>query len=203
MRVFFFYTITFITSLLLLLFCRFYIQSIILFFLIIRCVIVFEFTFLSFFFYYLLKNKRKKIFFISVTIAFIAYSVYDYLSTSKSDFDYFPLVVESLFFLILIPYYFYEKMQFSIASPIYQSPDFWISVSFLIYFSGNFFLFLYTKVMSADPQFADQYNIIYDSFTILKDTLLCIAIFVNKSRSQNNKQFNIPISINLDIYKQN
>jgi hypothetical protein len=201
MRVFFFYTIAFIIFLSSVLLFRFYLRSITLAYLVMRIAIVMEFTFLSFFYYYILKNKRKKIFFVSATFFFIIYSIYNYCITNTTDFNYSPLIAECLFFLVVIPYYLYEKMQYSITTPIYQSPDFWISIGFLIYFSGNFFLFLFSKVMFSDPHFAEQYNIVYCSFTILKDFLLCIAIFVNKSHAKDNKQLNIPISINLDIYK--
>jgi hypothetical protein len=101
---------------------------------------------------------------------------------------------------MVIPYYFYEKMQYSVTTPVYQSPDFWISAAFLIYFSGNFFLFLFTKAMQKDPEFSKQYNLIYDSFTILKDILLCTAIFVNSHQDKKIEKSNIPISIDLDIF---
>jgi hypothetical protein len=206
MRVFFFYTIAFIIFLSLVIFFRFYLGYINVAYFLMRLVIVSEFIFLSIFYYYLLKNSKKRVFFTAAIILFIIYSFYDYHSGGRSDFSYSSLVVECLFFLVVIPYYLYEKMQYSISTPIYQSPDFWISFGFLIYYSGNFFLFIYSKVMFSDPRFAKQYNIqfdvIYDCFTLLKDFLLCIAIFVNNSTDKSNKQFNVPISIDLDIYKK-
>ena len=65
--------------------------------------------------------------------------------------------------------------------PLYQLPSFWISVAFLIYFSGNFFLFLFSKVIENDPGFANQYTLIYSSITIIKNILLCTALIVNRN----------------------
>ena len=64
--------------------------------------------------------------------------------------------------------------------PLYQLPSFWISVAFLVYFSGNFFLFLFSKVIENEPGFADQYTLIYSSITIIKNIFLCIALIINK-----------------------
>ena len=54
--------------------------------------------------------------------------------------------------------------------------------------------------MQKDPGFKNQYNMIYDSFAILKDILLCTAIFVNNRHNKKVEKSNIPISINLDIF---
>jgi hypothetical protein len=201
LKVFFVYTILFIFSLSLLLVSIHILKSSSFTLLVIRGIIVTEFSLLSLFYFYIIKNKNKKIVFICATIIFIIYSIYDYYISIGSDFSYIPLVIECLFFLFVILYYFYEKMQYSVTTPIYQSPDFWISVAFLVYFSGNFFLFLYTKTMSSDPQFKDLYNVIYDSFTIIKDVLLCTAIFVNNHREKEAVHYNIPISFDLDGFK--
>lgn len=54
--------------------------------------------------------------------------------------------------------------------------------------------------MQKDPGFRNQYNLIYDSFTIVKDILLCTAIFINNQQNIKTKKSNIPISIDLDIF---
>jgi hypothetical protein len=186
--------------LLLRLFSRYYLDSPSIQLIAVRFIIIIEFTFLCIFYYYILHNKNKKTVSAFSISVFLFYSIYDYYTTKGSDFTYIPLVIECLFFLFVIPYYFYEKMQYSVTSPIYQSPDFWISVAFLIYFSGNFFLFLFSKTMFKDSNSKIQYNLIYCCFTILKDILLCTAIFVNNRHNKKIEKSNIPISINLDIF---
>jgi hypothetical protein len=200
LKVFFIYTISFVLFLSLRLFFRYYLDSPLVQLFIVRISIIVEFIFLSLFYFYNLKYKRKKIFLISSLSIFIVYSFYDYY-TYPTEFSYIPLVIQCLFFLLVIPYYFYEQMQFSIASPIYQLPSFWISVAFLIYFSGNFFLFLYSKTMFKDTESKIQYNMIYCCFTIIKDMLLCTAIFINNHKDKEALHSNIPISFDLDSFK--
>ena len=51
-----------------------------------------------------------------------------------------------------------------------------LCLAFIINFSGNFFLFLYSKNSFNDEAFQRQYTIIYSTVTILKNILLCISI---------------------------
>jgi len=67
-------------------------------------------------------------------------------------------------------------MQETVAEPIYQKAIFWISVAFIINFSGNFFLFLYSKNSYNDQAFRNQFLIIYSSVTIIKNILLSIGV---------------------------
>jgi hypothetical protein len=51
--------------------------------------------------------------------------------------------------------------------------------------------------MINDPNFKEVYHAIYGSFTILKNSLLCVAIIVNAfSKDNNNKA---PISNKIDV----
>ena len=72
--------------------------------------------------------------------------------------------------------------EINVEEPIYQRSIFWVSVAFIINFSGNFFLFLYSKNSFNDEVFQRQYTIIYSSVTILKNILLCISLLINENR---------------------
>ena len=76
--------------------------------------------------------------------------------------------------------------------PIYQKAIFWISVAFIINFSGNFFLFLYSRTSYKDEIFKNQFTIIYSSVTILKNILLCISVMVKESNKNNQFDNNMP-----------
>src|SRR5439155_14524904 len=133
----------------------------------VRTFIITEVILIGIFYFENLKNNNvKKVLKLFIGL-FVIYSFYDYFSSDKMKFNFLPLVIECIFFLTVIIYYFFELMQYSIANPIYTLASFWISVAFLIYFSGNFFLFLFQKTMSADPGFVVQSAIIYSTVTIL------------------------------------
>lgn len=74
-------------------------------------------------------------------------------------------------------------MRTNFNTPLYELPSFWISVGFLVYFSGNFFLFLFSKITLPSPVFRQQYIFIYAFMTIIKNIMLCTAIIVNKNIS--------------------
>lgn len=162
-----------------------------------RFFLVAEFSLLSFFYYTSLSNKRIKLIFRISVILFFFYSIYDYIVTKPGDFSFVPLVIECLYFLLVILYFFYYKIQNNSNTSIYIQPVFWISVGFLIYFSGNFFLFLFSSSMINNPAFRLQYTIIYDSVTIIKNIFICTAIIVN---AKNDDQISNPTkNINIDL----
>ena len=113
---------------------------------------------------------------------FLVFCIWDYVfySVQGTKTRFGPLAIESLFFLLIIVYYFYEKMKFIASNPIYKLASFWILVAFLIYFSGTFLLFLSSISMFNDKNFIKQYNIIYGSIDILKNILLLGGLFIHR-----------------------
>ncbi len=203
MRVFFLYTLIFsfflILSGIFLLFYKDHFHQLI----VNRVFLVWEFIFLSWFYYTLLRFKYKKVFFITAATFFLLYSIFDFWVTDSGSFSFIPLVIECFFFLLVIVFYFYEKIQFNIATPIYYSPDFWISVAFLIYFSGNFFLFLFSKSMFDNPGFREQYTVIYGTVTIIKNIFLSTSIIVYSNLRLEENSIR-PLNVDLDaIYPFN
>lgn len=86
--------------------------------------------------------------------------------------------------------------------PIYQKTIFWISLAFIVNFSGNFFLFLFSKNSdTTDVDFRTQYTIIYSTVTIIKNLLLCISIFVKDSPNKESNK--IMFEVDLDSLKPN
>ena len=199
-RVFFLYSITFTLFLVLNILLKFFLNDSIHLLTANRFFLLSEFTFLAIYYNYILTFKHKKYLFLLFTIAFFLYSFYDFYTSVPGKFSYVPLVFESLFFLLVIVYFFYEKLQFSVTSPIYFSPNFWISVAFLIYFSGNFFIFLFVRSMVNDPNFRNQYTIIYGTVTIIKNIFLCTAVIANKELVSQQQMEAKPIDIDLGSF---
>ena len=166
-----------------------------------RVFLLIEFALLSKFYYYHLQYKSKKVIFLFATAGFVVYSIFDYLTAkSPQDFSFIPLVLECLFFALVIIYFFYEKIQFNLSTPILHTSEFWVSVAFLLYFAGNFFLFLFSKSMFNNPAFRVQYTIIYSTITIIKDILLSVSILVHVYVNNHKNRFNDPIEIDLGTF---
>ena len=200
LKVFFLYSATFAFFLCLSIYFRIFLQDSPHQLLINRFFLVTEFSFLSLFYNYTIVNKLKKTFFLFCVTAFILYSFYDYSKSKAGQFSFIPLVIECLFFLLVIIYFFYEKIKYNVSASLYYYPDFWISVGFLIYFSGNFFLFLFSKSMFNDPDFRFQYTIIYGFVTIIKNVFICMAIVVNANIEDQASKANKIIDIDLGTF---
>ena len=185
-RVFFLYTI--ITSILISL--AFYDNVIVInkpnYYIIARIHTIIEFTLISILFSFFINNQLiKKLVIISI-IPFILICIFDYYFSKIPTIAYTPLFIECLFFLLLILYFFYEKISQDINEPLLSTFNFWIAVAFIINFAGNFVLFIWSKSVTVrDQEFKDNYLIIYASVTILKNILLCYAI----TRRDQKKQF--------------
>ncbi|MEO7581668.1 MAG: hypothetical protein ABIS74_01640 [Ferruginibacter sp.] len=133
-------------------------------------------------------------------IPFLLFSLYDYVSSINKVFTYYPLVLECLLFPVIIIFFFYEKMKYSTKYPIYLAPAFWIGVAFLIFSTGNFFLFLFSKMLLQNTENKELYNNIYGFFTILKNVLLCIAIVVAKNSNVKDETPNINVNLELENF---
>lgn len=197
-KAFFFYSLVYGIFIILLLFFRYYLVSGVKASSILkRAVLIFELPLLCNYFYNVLVNKKVKYFFVFAVIFFTFFSLYDYYTSTERQNNFFPLAIECLFFILIIIYYFYEKIQFSLLTPIYLSMNFWVSTGLLLYFSGNFFLFLYSKTAEKNDVFKLQFNLVYDVFTITKDILLCIAVMINYYSVSVISKLNLPTEANI------
>lgn len=140
-------------------------------------------------------STAKKIVSLS-RIPFLIFCVIDFF-VAKSPFSNAPSLIEFLAFIIFIIYFFYEKMKTVNAYPIYQSISFWICVGLFIYFTGNFFFFLFVN-SSSDLLFARQMKIVYSFVTIIKNLLLCLAFFAHEYPPKTNDSFELPQELQLD-----
>lgn len=200
LKVFFVYTLILFISIIIHLTFRYIIKSYPSFLIFNRFYLIAEFALISLFFIHnIIHLKIKKIIRLLI-IPFLLFSLYDYLSSLDQEFTYYPLVMECLLFPLIIILFFYEKMKYSTKSPVYFSPAFWIAVAFLIFSTGNFFLFLFSKMLLQDLDHKFLYNNIYGFFTILKNILLCTAVVVAKY-SALKKDEPANIDINLEIEK--
>lgn len=110
-----------------------------------------------------------------------------------------PLSVECLFYIVLVLFYFFEKIKYISEISLYLIPSFWISIALLISFSGTFFLYLFSISMSKDPSFKNQYHIIYGCFTIIKNTLFLMSVLVNKNVVEaNSRKTLVDVAIDLE-----
>lgn len=184
-KVFFLYTLVITILVLAVLITRYYYGSFENYFFVTRIYNILEYSLLAYLFYLYIKNKIIRNILLFSSIPYVFFCVYDFLIAKEPSLAFQPLITEYLILLLFIVYFFFEVVQESVVEPIYQKPIFWISVAFIINFSGNFFLLLASVNSYQDEAFKYVFTIIYSSVTILKNVLLCISVTIKESKSDN------------------
>ncbi len=137
-----------------------------------------EFSFISYYFLIILRNESKtkniiKLFWIGFTI----YAVLNiFLNKSSRALDSIAMGIESLIIIILSTYYIFTQIKRVNHSSIFTDLHFWYTVTFLIYFSGTFFLNIMAESMRRNPEYQMLYFGINIGFNILKNVLLAVAM---------------------------
>jgi hypothetical protein len=97
------------------------------------------------YFYALGKQHRKSFFYIN--IAYFIFAVLNVLFIQKSTINTYALVLNSILVIIFCLYYFYWLLKELPTAQLQRLPMFWINSAFIIYFSGNLFLFVFTSYL--------------------------------------------------------
>lgn len=151
---------------------------------------VVEFSFFCLFYYYI-SAKTKKIIFL-IWIGFIIIAAIDFFFVNKmGGFDSFTSGTEALLIIGLCIYYLFMQIKGSNSLHIYSTTNFWIIITFLIYVSGTFFLYIMTEMMVNNFSFKVQYTYINSAFNVLKNVLLSIAMFMksNELKPQSKRNY--------------
>lgn len=161
---------------------------------------VIEYSLLAYLFFLYIKNKVVRKILLGSIVPFVIFALYDYFTANKPALPFLPLIFEYLILLIFIIYFFFEVLQETVMEPIYHKSIFWISVAFILNFSGNFFLLL-SSVNSYDNEaFRETFTIIYSTVTISKNVLLCISVYIKENKNENDSFTGISIDPELDKY---
>lgn len=147
---------------------------------------ILEFSFFCIFFYYAISTKIKK----AIPIiwgAFLLFSIIDFFFVDEMDaYGSFAVGVEYIFIILMCIYYLVVQIKGVNNLSVYSTSNFWIIITFLIYTSGTFFLYIMAEKMLQNKAFRVQYIIINSVFNILKNLLLSIAMLM-KSTPENNQ----------------
>ncbi len=150
-----------------------------------------EFSFFCLFYYYIISSKKVKKIIIPIWASFALFSITDFFFVNRmDDFDSIAVAIASIIIILLCAYYLFMQIKGSISLQIYSTSNFWIIITFLIYLSGTFFLYLMTEAMKTNDSFQKQYIYINSSFNILKNVLLSIAMLMKPAEAKPEKKRN-------------
>ena len=164
---------------------------------IVRLYFAVEYATLVFFFSLLFQNKLvKKIILFSI-IPFWVYCIYNFFVSEHDTFNNYPALIEFSVFILVILFYFYEKMKIVSNIPLFQSISFWLCVGLFIYFTGNLFFLLFVTSTS-DKELLKQVFLIYTGVTITKNLILAGAWFAKEKLQTDADIIQIPENMKLD-----
>ena len=167
------------------------------YFVILRIYIAIEYAILIYFFSKLSQNKSFKKIIIYSIIPFWIYCIINFFVSDKDTFNNFPALVEFAVFILIIIFYFYEKMNVVSSIPLSESISFWLSVGLFIYFTGNLFFLLFI-FSTSDKEFIKQMFFIYSCVTITKNIILASAWFANERVATDADIIQLPENMKLD-----
>lgn len=138
-----------------------------------------EFLLVSLFYYLLAQNPghQKVIFWGSIAyiISFIA--VLSIWENNSEHFGYLS-AVESVLIVLWVLLYLRQILYNQINMDLKRAPTFWVSVGFLLYFFGSFFLFASFSLLMEDKVIAVQfYTVIHSALNILNYLLICVGFY--------------------------
>ena len=154
---------------------------------------VLEYSFFCYFVYLIIPKTIIKKTVLFLWIGFIAFDIVDLIFVNKGNgFDSFAIGIECIIVLFLSISYLFSQLRSSNNLFIYSTFNFWVVITFLIYFSGTFFLYILAESMAKNVAFQKQYFIINISFNILKNILLSIAMTMKLNDTVNQQKSQIP-----------
>ena len=164
---------------------------------VLRCYIAIEYSIFTYFFYLLIIPKfLKNLLIFSVTL-FLGFCIFDYFESNSAVFNNYPALVEFSIFILIIIYYFFQKMNVVSGVPLLSTISFWFCVGLFIYFTGNlsFLIFIrYTK----DHALINQMQLIYSCVTIAKNIILAAAWFAHEKLQTDADIIQLPENMKLD-----
>ena len=162
---------------------------------------IIEYSLFCYFFYLILPKTNVKKIVPYVWVGFVLFAFIDLFYINKmAGFDSFAIGIESIIIIIFCIYYLYLQIKSANDLMIYSTFNFWIIITFLIYFAGTFFLYIMTENMVYDVAFQKLYFIINISFNILKNILLSVAMTMKVNNSADTLKVPAPPNLDDDIF---
>lgn len=199
-KVFFLYTLLITLLVIAVVITRYILDSYSSYYIVVRVYNVIEYSALAYLFFLYIKSKLIRTALLYSIIPYTLFCIFDFITAKEPTLALVPLIIEYIVLLLFIVYFFFEVMQQTIVEPIYQKAIFWISVAFIINFSGNFFLLLSSLNSFNNETFRNTFIVINGSVTILKNIFLCIAVVLKENNNDNQVLKDLSIDSELDSF---
>jgi len=140
---------------------------------------VIEFCLLALFFRAHLRTVQRTIWILYLIVIAPIVGGIDWLVVGPNRMDIISGTYCSILLAFLSIYSFYAMLKADLVEKILDEPVFWINSAVLIYFAGNFLLFLFSNYITKfSPQRHDLlWAVIHSTFNFSYNVLMCIGIW--------------------------
>jgi len=149
-----------------------------------RIFTIIEYLLISSYLHYIIKSISFKKLILILSIGFIIFSIFDLINSKSNSFDSSPTGVACILILFYSIFYLFEKINKPDSLFLYSTPDFWIVVALIIFFSGTFFIYIFSQTNYNDPTFKSTFTLINASFSLLKNLMFSIAFLIRPEKSK-------------------
>lgn len=137
---------------------------------------------------------RSDIFRKATVLGIVAFTIFKFLDvlaiTGINKVDTLAMTIESVVMILFSILYFGQMIQ-KREGQIIMFPMFWINTAILFYFSGCFFLFLFSAYISKSIEHYQAYWSIHNTFVVIRDVLFTVAmIMLGKANSNQTSTTN-------------
>ena len=129
------------------------------------------------------KNKIKKIILLLFAIIFSAISTYHLFTTKSNMLNDTSFSTESVIVVLLAILTFNSILKKQIYTNILAAPLFWFNSAFLLFFSGNLFLHIFSKYLQEHALYAffELWGVWHSSLNIIFYILISIGFWKTKT----------------------
>lgn len=134
---------------------------------------------ISFFYYRFFESGNFKLLTMVAGILFLIVSVQQIVSTDKDMMNHISVTLESVMVSLFSILTFHQLLEKGTYSNILNAPVFWINSAFLFYFTGNFFLHLFSSYLITHSQygFSELWGLWHSLVNILFLILISIGFW--------------------------
>lgn len=140
-----------------------------------------EYTAFSFVLYSVIDNRIFRAIIMASSVVFYVFAIYYFLTVKNNTFDSLPASIEAILIVAFSIFYLFDQMNKPQVIFIYQEPNFWFVVAFILYFSGTLFLFIQASNLTKEVR--DNFWKISLFSLIIKNILFAIAFSTKKSKN--------------------
>lgn len=97
--------------------------------------------------YYHAMGKTIKKTLTIISVLYVVFALTNVLYIQRSSINSYTLILQSIIVITLCLYYFYWLLQELPTAQLHRMPMFWVNSAFILFYSGNLFLFVFTSYL--------------------------------------------------------